>query len=344
MKRLVSFALPALRVFWAIVLGLAAVGVLLVAAHVPLASTYATLTTGAFGSALAWQQTSVYALDIGLTSLAAIVAFRAGIWNIGADGQLIMGSIAGTVVGLAIGPALPPAVALPVVVLAAMAAGAVWALVPALLRAYLDVNEVITTLMLNYVAGLFLRYLLYGPMHDPSMQGFPYSRTLPASTWLPSLGTGFNLGIVFWLAVAAAVAVFLAYTTWGYELKLTRGSVPTARYAGLHVRRNVVVVMLVSGAIAGLAGLGDVLGSAHQLFVIDTQSYGYIGILVAWLVALNPLASVVVAVLYGGLIAGGDALKMTGTSPSIVIIIQAVLVMAFLAGGSLFRLRRGRVS
>jgi ABC-type uncharacterized transport system permease subunit len=316
--------------------------ILLVLTRQSVLSVYAILVAGAFGSRAGLAGTLTYATPLMFTGLAAAVAFRMRVWNIGADGQLFMGAFGAAWAALSL-PHMPAGVLLPVLVLAGFAAGAAWALVPALLRTVLGVNEIMSSLMLNYVAALWVAYLVFGPWKDPAMGGWPYSPPFPSAAWLPSWEhTGVNLMLLVALAAAPALGWALRHTRWGYETSMIGGGPAVAQYAGMDIARNVLAVMLLSGGLAGLAGVGEVAGVAHRLYELDTQGYGYTGIMVAWLGGLRPEIVVVVGALFGALLQGGVALQMAGLSPAIVQMLQGTVVLMALGSLAVIRTRAGK--
>lgn len=312
--------------------------VLLLTNHDPL-QVYGTLLGGAFGSQTGLVGTLTYATPLMLTGLAAAVAFRMRVWNIGADGQLFMGAFGASWVALTFRHA-PAAVLLPAVILGGFAGGALWGLVPAVLRTVLGVNEIMSSLMLNYVAMLWVDFLVFGPWKDPSMGGWPYSPQFVHAAWLPAWGdTGVNLMLIVAILAAPALRWVFQHTRWGYEVRVAGAETTAARYAG--IARNVLAVMLLSGGLAGLAGAGQVAGVAHRLYELDSQGYGYTGIMVAWLGALQPEVVVVVGFLFGALLQGGVSLQMSGLPPSIVQMLQGTVVLVALGCLTYARVRAG---
>jgi len=227
--------------------------------------TYRAMLEGAFGTPAQWQagqfysltETLVKATPLILAGLGVSIAFRMLFWNIGAEGQLVMGGFAAGAVALWLPPMLPgwPTwIFLPIMEVAGMMGGAFWGLIPAVLKAYLKVNEIITTLMLNYIAILWVQYLYYGPWKDPQGYGFPGTAQFPEYTWLPRITGRVHLGFVFGLIAAALIWLVLDRTRWGYEIRLIGENPRAARYAGVSIARNIVLVMCLSGGLAGLAG------------------------------------------------------------------------------------------
>jgi len=287
-----------------------------------------------------------------LTGLAAAVAFRFHLYNVGAEGQLYVGAIAASGVALALGPDVPQAAAVVAVILAGMAGGMLWIAVPALTRAWLGTSEIITTLLLNYVALYLMRYLIFGSAsfwRDPTSTNFPQGLRIPAAAEFPQYGTTrIHLGLLVAVIAAVLVHVALTRTRVGYELRVYGDSPAAARYAGISVRRAVLVALLASGALAGLAGAGEIAGRARQL---DPQGLalglGYAGIIVAALARYNPLSVMLVAVLLGGIRNAGTALQSL-PGARVPIAISTMLegaILLFTLGGELFvryRLRTGR--
>ncbi|MER3602110.1 MAG: ABC transporter permease [Nitrososphaerota archaeon] len=301
----------------------------------------------AYGRALAFLSTPTglsnalaLATPILLISIGLTLAFRANFWNIGAEGQLYLGAIAATlpvVLGLR-GPLL-----LPLMLLLALGAGALWGCSAAALRNLLGMNEVLTTLMMNYLAIILTGYLVQGPWRDPRGYGFPLSPAFPPEGTLPSLpGTSLNMALPLALALAPLVALLLERTTWGFELKSVGQGEQAARYVGMSRLRAHLLAMGVSGGLSGLAGLVVVSAMVHRLRPIISPGYGYTAIIVAFLAGLNPLAAVPASLLFGALLVAGDALQASLAIPSSISLVLQALVFLFLAAGELLRRYRIR--
>ena len=314
--------------------------VLLFAGQDPLA-VYAAMFSGAFGSGYGLSETLVKTIPLLLAGLGVAIAFRMLLWNIGAEGQLHLGAIAATGMALYLLPTAPAFVIIPGMILAGFIGGALWGLIPGVLRAYLKVNEIITTLMLNYVAILFSEYLVHGPWKNPQGFGFPGTAPLPDAAWLPRLGTTrVHLGLVVGFIAAAILFVILRRTVWGYEIRVIGENERAARYAGIDIARNILLVMAVSGGLAGLAGMSEVAGISHQLQRNLSPGYGYTAIIVAWLARLNPWSVVLVAFLFAGLLVGGDQLQISrGLPAAIAPMLQGTILFFLLAGEVLARYR-----
>lgn len=329
------------------ILALAFGGVILLATGANPIVTYKAMAIGAFGSQYAFSETLVKAIPLILCGLGVAVAFRMRFWNIGAEGQLAMGGFGATWVALflpALVPGLPERFLLPLVILGGMIAGALWGAIPALLRAYVGVNEVITTLMMNYIAILWVEHLFYGPWRDPKGYGFPGTAPFPEAAWLARYpGTRVHLGLIFGLVAAVLLWLILTRTKWGYEVRVIGENPKAARYAGISLVRNIVLVMLVSGGLAGLAGVGEVAGIAHRLQKGISVGYGYTAIIVAWLGQLSPWGVTLVGVLLAGLLVGGDQIQITMRLPAAVALVLQGAILFFMLGGALFTQYRLRV-
>ncbi len=293
---------------------------------------YEFMFSGAFGSSYSLSQTVITAIPLMLTGVGIALAARMLLWNIGGDGQIYMGAIAASGVAL-FGPRMPAVVMIPMMMAAGFAGGALWIAVPGLLRAYMGVNEIITTLMLNYIAISFNDYLIFGPWKDPHGFNEPTSAQFPSSAMLPTLfGSRVHIGILFGLAAAVILYLVLYRTRWGYEIRVTGESERAARYSGMNIKRNILLVMLISGGLAGLAGMGEVAGVLGRLQQGISPSYGYTAILVAVMAKLDPLVVIVVSLLFGGLLTGGYATQTIGVPTSIVSTLQGAIIFFVLAG------------
>ncbi|MEW6226791.1 MAG: ABC transporter permease [Bacillota bacterium] len=300
---------------------------------------YGLMFKGAFGGRYGLIETVVKATPIILTTLGVSIAFRMLLWNIGAEGQIYMGAFAASWVALSF-PDLPSFVLLPSMFIAGAVAGGLWALLPALPRAIWGVNEIITTLMLNYVAIYWVDYLVYGPWKDPKGFNFPLSPQFSDAAWLPCLGnTRIHLGLILGLVAALGIGLLLARTRWGFEIRVIGENPGAARYAGMNIARNIVLVMLLSGAIAGVAGTSEVSGITHRLQHGISPGYGYTAIIVAWLAKLHPASIIVVSFLFGGLLVAGYSVQIYGIPADIATMLQGSLLFFVLGGEALARYR-----
>jgi simple sugar transport system permease protein len=225
---------------------------------------------------------------------------------------------------------------LPACILMGMLAGALWAGIPAFLKVSLKVDEVLTTLMLNYVAILFAEHLYYGPWRDPQGYGFPGTPSFPDFAWLPRIAGRAHLGLIFALILAFLIWFILNRTRWGFELKVIGNNPPAAQCLGIKIAGNVLIALLFAGALSGLAGVCEVTGISRRLQQGLSIGYGYTAIIVAWLAQLNPIAAIIVAVLIAALLVGGDQVQMMmGLPAAMGLVLQGMLLFPMLAG-SLF--------
>lgn len=331
----------------------AAVAALLVAAIVlvisgqdPL-STYGTMVQDAFTGSGALSATLLSATPLVLTGLAAAFAFRMKAWNIGGEGQLYIGAICAAAAGIALGTS-GSAVVLPAMVVAAMIGGAAWAAIPGLLRSYLNTNEILTSLMLNYVAGLLMYYLIFDSasywrdLSSPEGKLFPVAKQLDPAAWWPGLNLGaviVPLGLAVGVILAVAVYVVIRKTRFGFQLRVTAESPAAARYAGMRTRGMFVMVMLISGALAGLGGASQV-GFSHLLDPrgLEQSQYGYTGIVVAAVARYNPIGVIAAAVFLGAINNAGYDLH-SGFSQGLIGMIEGIILFCVLGGELLVRYR-----
>jgi ABC-type uncharacterized transport system permease subunit len=295
--------------------------------------TYTAMFRGAFGTVPNFTETLVKAIPLMLTGLGVSIAFRMEFWNIGAEGQLTFGGIATAWVALFWSGGIPSVLVLPVALIVGMAAGAVWAGIPAVLNARLKVNETLTTLMLNYVAILFSEHLYYGPWRDPKGYGFPGTAPFPEAAWLPRIAGRAHLGLIFALFLALVLWFAIKRTRWGFEVSIIGRNRTAARFLGIDIGRTIVASMLLSGALSGLAGACEVTGISRRLQQGLSIGYGYTAIIVAWLAQLNPIAILFVAVLMAGLSVGGDQVQMIMRLPAAMgMVLQGLILFPMLAG------------
>lgn len=267
-----------------------------------------------------------------LAGVGLVLALRARFWNIGAEGQILAGAVAAS--GVALFAPVPSALAVPAMFLAGFLAGAAWGFLPALLKARLGVNEIITTLMMNYIALYTVRWLINGPWRGRSVTGFSYSDRFPEHTWLPTLaGTRLHWPtLALGLALALLLAFVLFRTRLGFEIRMMGESPDAARYAGVDFLWTTVVLVSISAGAAGLAGVGEVAGIHHRLVEPDSISlgYGYTAIIVALLARGNPLAAIASALFLGLVFASGDIMKVSLRLPSQMPNVINGLVLLFL--------------
>ena len=302
----------------------------------PPVRTIANMVSFAFGDAYSLSESLVKTAPILLCALATLLPARLGLVSVGADGQLFMGAMFGTAAMLWFRDA-PALVMVPMLLLAGMAGGAIWGAVPGILRGRLDVNETITTLLLNYVAALLVNALVYGPWKDPANLGWPATVAFPPTASLGGFfGTRVHIGLPLGIFAALVIGVLLARSRWGLELAVLRSNARVGRMIGLSFPRRTVVVMGLGGALGGLAGICEAAAIQGRLQPGVSMGYGLTGFLVAWLSGHNPFVAVPVALLVGGLIAAGDSLQLFAKVPAAsVTILEGLLFATALAVGGI---------
>ena len=305
-------------------------------AGAPVGQAYALLLEGGFGSTFAWSETLTRATPLMLTGLSAAVAFRARLFNIGAEGQLYAGALAAVAVGGlhgGVGFALHPWLLFPAMMAAAALAGALLLLGPALLKSRLGVDEVVTTLLLNFIVLLFVSMMLDGPMKDPTAMGWPQSVVLHDALQLDKLiaRTRVHTGLLWAVALAVALWALMKFGTLGFEIRAVGANARAAAFAGMPVGWVMVKVALLSGALAGLAGAIEVAGRTGYVTLDMSPGYGYSGIVIAMLAALNPLGVVAAAVFVAGILVGADGMSRAVNVPTYIAdVIVAVSLLAML--------------
>jgi len=334
---------------------LVAAVVLVATGHDPV-STYHQLFDAAFLEKQSIDQTLIVATPLAFMGLAAAAAFRMKLYNIGAEGQMYLGAITGAAAGLYLGGrGGPSAFVIAAMVVAGAAGGAGWALIPGVLRAFFRTNEILTSLLLNYVAGLILTYLIFesesywrqtkgfNATVFPTGKPLPHSAVWPGWTLHVQGGTTIPLGAFFALLAAAVLWLLYKRTRFGFEAQVLGDSQRAARYAGVRMRRKILAVMAVSGAIAGLGGASQVGDFSHALDGdpngLQKIGYGYTGIVVAALGRYNPFAAVLIAFLLGGLENAGNTLQGPSFPAGLVGVIQGIILFSALGGEILSRHR-----
>ena len=305
------------------------------AGHDPLV-VYERMFVAALGDPDSWAVTLNRAVPLGLAGLAVAIAGSMGLWNIGAEGQILVGAVFAAGVAR-VGEGWSG----PVLLMAMLAGGAVggglWALGPAVARAKIGVNEILTTLMLNEVALRLIQWLIHGPWKDPDSYNFPLAPMLPEQGHLPTLFGRAHIGVVVAVAVIALFAVAVNRTAWGFELRVAGSSGATARYAGISLERKILTVLMLSGAVAGLAGGIELAGTADRLTEGISNGFGFAGIIVAALALMRPSGVAAVALLFGAVQIGGQSIQTLGVSSSVSTILQALILFGAIGAGVLSR-------
>ena len=338
---------PLTAILIPVIAGLAALllaAIPLAFAGAPILPAYAQMAAGVFGSMFTVTETLTRATPLIFTGLAAAIAFRARLWNIGGEGQLYLGALAAVWVGTGMIDG-PPILMIPLVLAAGAAAGAVGLLGPALLKTRFGADEVVTSLLLNFIILIFVQMMLEGPFKDPMGLGWPQSEPILDSAALPTLVDRMRLHAGFLIAIAVALVAHavLAYTVWGFRIRAVGDNAAAARHAGIGVRRTILGVAIMSGACAGLAGVSEVAGLKGYLTSDLSPGFGYAGIVVAMLAGLSPVGVIAASLFVASVFVGADSMsRAMGVSSFLADLIVSMSLICMLVGGffARFRLRR----
>ena len=367
--------LPLISVVAALLIG----AVILILLDVNPLEAYKAMFVGAFGSKNGLADTLVKATPLLLVALGIVIAFRASVINIGAEGQLIMGALLTTFLGVQLGEAMPGWIVIIICLIAGALMGGLWGAIPGYLKARLGVNEILSTIMMNQIAIQIGFYLLRGPMIDPAEieagTNIPHSARLPKPTDLPRFTdmakwfgltesatdlelTGFtkeiygllveptrlHSGFLIAVGVAILVYIFLWRTTIGYRIRAVGLNPHASRYAGINVPRYIIMSLTLSGAFAGLAGAVEILGLHHRMFepLAVSAGYGFSGIVAALFGKLHPLGAIPASILFGGLLVGGDKMQRAMQVPQVLVLTILGLVVLFVVSSEGWSQRRAR--
>ncbi|HSR33371.1 MAG TPA: ABC transporter permease [Anaerolineae bacterium] len=352
MKRFnASRIMDALLPVFATLAALAVGAVMLVLLGANPITAYGALIEGAFGSGNSLAETAAKAVPLLLVGLGICISFRANVINIGGEGQMIIGAIFGTVIGLALSGA-PGWLVVPLALLAGFGGGALWGAIPGALKAYFNVNEILSTVMMNAIAVQIMNYLLRGPLIDPAQADLaskiPQTAALDAAFRLPRLvPTRLHLGALLAIILAVGVYYLLWRTTLGYRIRAVGQNPDASRYGGIRVRRTIVIALLLSGAFAGLAGVIQVYGLNYRMITDGsatgfTGSAGFNGIVAALFGQLHPIGTIPASFFFGALLVGANKLQRVMQVPSAFITALNGLVVVFVVGSDIWRRRRQR--
>jgi simple sugar transport system permease protein len=313
-----------------IVVGILIGGVLFGLAGVSPIFAYWKILQGSFGSLQGWMEILRKAIPLMMAGAGLAIAFRAVFWNIGAEGQMLAGAVGATWVALNF-PESPAWILIPAMFGIGFVFGAGYCLIPAILKSKFNVNEVIITLMLNYIALQIVTYLIDGPWKGATQHGYPYTDPFVAAARIPRIpGTSIHYPTLI-MAVVASVCLYylMKRSRAGYEIKVTGHSPKAARYAGISYVRTLILVALISGGLAGLAGVGEVSGIHGKLLYPHYVSagYGFTAIIVAWLARLHPAGVIVSSIFMSGILVGGDAMRLRVPLASVNIFTGLILMM-----------------
>jgi simple sugar transport system permease protein len=319
----------------AILLSLAFAGiVILILGYNPL-EVYYKIVEGSVGTGLRLTQTINKAIPLVIVSMGILVAFKMKFWNIGGEGQIMMGAFGASLVALNFPESLPGFVMLTAMAAASILCGALWAFIPAYFKAKFGTNETIFTLMMNYIAIKFVTYLQFGPWKDPEFGGFPKVANFSSNAILPGFG-GLHLGLLFAILAVGLVYVFIRHTKRGYEITVVGESLETARYAGMNIKAVILTAMLVSGGLCGFAGMIQASAIEKTLTYTISAGYGFTAIITAWLGRLSAPVVAGVCILFAMLLQGSSYIQVALSIPaSVADVIQGVILF-FVLGSEFF--------
>jgi ABC-type uncharacterized transport system permease subunit len=320
--------------------GLAMIGLIFLIVGVnPIYAIYK-IFSGSFGSLYGFKETVTKAIPLILIGAGLTLAFRAKFWNIGAEGQLLMGAMFATWTGLTFGDSLPAYIIVPMIFLAGFIGGAIWGVIPALLKIKFSINEVISTLMLNYICAEVVTMLIVGPWKGKERWGFPGTNNLPDSAILDIIpGSRIHYPTLVLALLCAIILCIVVYKTkFGYEARVVGENPDAGKYAGINFLKTTLILMGISGGLAGLAGVGEVAGIHHYLGypAAVSSGYGFTAIIVAWLAKLNPLYAILSGLFFAGILVGGDAIQISLGLPAATVNIVNGTLLFFLIMGDYF--------
>ena len=295
---------------------------------------FSAIITSVFGSFYGFTETMLFSIPIIFCAFASALPANMRLWNIGGEGQFVLGAFGATLIALNL-PTLPFIFLIPLIFLSGIFFAMIFGLIAGLLKAILNVNEILVTLMLNYIAILWVMFLVYGPWKGKD--NFPYTRYFPESIFLPTIfNSRLHIGIFIAIIIAIILYLMVKESIWGYEIRVVGESQKSARYAGISVKRNIILVMMIAGGLAGLGGTIEVMGLQHRLQPSISQGYGFTGIIVATLAKNNFLYILLASFLISGLLIGGQEMQMFYKTPaSIVKMFQGIILLCVL-GGNIF--------
>ncbi len=335
-----ALLVPLLAILTAIILG----GIIIASVGGNPIAAYLGLAQGAFGDASALSETTVWATPYIFAGLAVAVAFKGGLFNIGAEGQLALGAVTAALIGYALPiwlhTSLPIYIHLPLAIGLGLLAGAIWAAIPGALKAYTGGHEVINTIMMNYIALNITSFLLNGPMKDPNpLNVVARTPEIAASARIPPIFPGLRLhwGFVIALLVAVFIWWLLTKTTLGFEIRTVGANPDAAKYAGINVKRTIVLTMALSGALAGLAGVIEVTALNYRHELGFSTGYGFDAIAIALLGKTNPFGVVLAAILFGAMRNGGTRMQFLTQIPVDIISVIQALILLFVAADAIIR-------
>jgi simple sugar transport system permease protein len=295
---------------------------------------YGELIRGAFGNGYSISEIFVRSLPLAFTGLAFALAFRGGLLNIGAEGQLYLGALGATLVALFF-PNLPSYLLIPLTMIGAMVFGAIWGAIPAILKAKWNVNEFVNTVMMNYIGMYFVNYIVSNPLREKTVTSYPQTEIFVQSAWMPKIfggGTRLTYGFFILIAVAIVVYILLWHTSLGYQIRVIGFNRIAAKYSGMKSTKLMLLTMMISGALAGIGGGLEVTGIQHRLMSNFSPGYGYTGIIVALLGRDHPFGVIVASLFFGMLRTGARSMEsFAHVSYYVTTIIEALTLLAILS-------------
>lgn len=318
----------------AIILALVAAAFIIIILKLNPLEVYLAMVKGAFGSAYRVREVIIKTIPLVVTSLGITIAFRMKFWNIGGEGQIFMGAFLASYVALNY-PDLPKPLLLTIMVLASIIGGGLWAVIPAYFKAQWRTNETIVTLMMNYIALKWVKYLQYGPWKDPKALGFPKIPNFSDNAILPKL-FGVHIGWIIALVLTVLIYIFLTYTKKGYEIAVLGESENTASYAGINIKRTIITALFLSGGLCGLTGMIQASALNNTLSVEVSGGVGFTAIITTWLSALKPFVIIIVSLLFAALLQGGSFIQTAFGIPEAAAQLLQGMILFFVLGSEFF--------
>ncbi len=318
----------------AVLLSLVFSGIILLFFQLNPIQVFSSIIEGSLGTSIRIEQTIVKAIPLTIASLGILVAFKMKFWNIGGEGQIVMGALAASFIALNF-PDLPKPMLLLLMAIASIIGGGLWALIPAAFKAKMGTNETIFTLMMNYIAIKFVTYLQYGPWRDEESAGFPKIPTFSDNAILPEAG-GIHIGWIIALVCVVFVYFFINYTKKGYEISVVGESIETARYAGMNIPSIIMIAMFISGGLCGLAGMIQASAIEKTLVFGISNNYGFTAIITAWLARLNAIVTLFVCIAFAILMQGAAYIQLSMNVPASVASIVQGVILFFVLGSEFF--------
>ncbi|MBW1616104.1 MAG: ABC transporter permease [Deltaproteobacteria bacterium] len=336
-KRLYSSGLIRMGItICAIIFALFAGGVFLYAIGVNPFSAYFNVCSQIFGNKWGIEDLLLKMSPLMLTGISVAIAAKMRLWNIGADGQLYMGACAATWVALTFGGSNGLTL-LPMMFVAGVIAGALWIFIPAFLKAHFNVNDIITTLLMNYIAINWVDYLLFGSWRDPNSLNFPITAIFPSAASLPMIkNVNLHIGFLIGIFIILLIYFFLVKSKFGIHVNIVGNNPNAAEYSGINKKRLIILIMMISGAIAGLAGVIELTGVHHRLQQNISLGYGYTGIIVTWLSRAHPLGVIFNAFFMAFVFVGGEIMQMNAGLPVAMIYLFQGIILFSVLGSDVF--------